>query len=66
MALLLLTKREAAERARVHVATLNSLIRNGQGPALTCIGGKTLIREDRLTAWLDAVTTDPHPAQAAG
>ena len=61
----LLTKKEAAARMRVHPATLNALIRNGRGPATTAIGGKSLIREDALTAWLDASTEPGLPATPA-
>ncbi|NPD68282.1 helix-turn-helix domain-containing protein [Lichenicola cladoniae] len=60
----LLTKREAAERARVHVVTLNTLIRSGHGPAVTRLGGKALIREDSLQAWLEA-STERSPTMVA-
>ena len=62
----LLTKREAAAHARINVATLNNLIRDGRGPALTVLGGKALVREDSLVRWIDAQTEHrPHQAAAA-
>ena len=64
MAPSLLTKREAAARARMHVGTLNNIIRGGRGPALTVLGGKALVREDSLARWIDA-QTEHHPEQAA-
>ena len=55
--LALLTTKEAADRARVHVGTLRTWIRTGDGPAVTKLGGKQLIREDALARWLEKHTT---------
>ena len=48
----LLTKREASSRARLCVDTLNKLIRSGEGPAVTMLGGKVLIDETELGNWM--------------
>jgi uncharacterized membrane protein len=53
---LLLTKREAASRARISERTLERILANGSGPAVTRIAGRVLIREDYLTAWIDRCT----------
>lgn len=60
----LLTTKEAAKRVRVHPATLNGLIRDGKGPAVTHIGRKALIREDVLAEWVNALT-EPAPPEAS-
>ena len=65
MAPSLLTKREAAARARLHVGTLNVLIRDGRGPALTVLGGKALVREDSLAQWIEQATQRQPEAAAA-
>lgn len=49
----LLTRAEAAERARVSSATLSRYVANGRGPTVTRIGRKVLFRADHLNAWLD-------------
>jgi excisionase family DNA binding protein len=48
-----LTKPEAAARARVHLRTLERRIEDGTGPRVTRIGRRVLIREDHLAEWLD-------------
>ena len=52
----LLTTKEAASRARVHVATFRAWIRAGEGPPVTRLNGKRLIREDVLSAWIEEHT----------
>ena len=61
----LLTTKEAASRTRVHVATLRAWIRAGEGPPVTRLNGKRLIREDALVAWIEARTVPTHQAVAA-
>ena len=55
----LLTKREAAARARVSERTFERILANGTGPAATRIGSRVLIREDYLADWLDTHTEKP-------
>lgn len=50
----LLTRAEAAQRARIGVSTLGRLIRDGRGPVLTHVASKSLVREDHLREWLEA------------
>ena len=64
MAVQLLTLKEAAPHTRLHPETLGRLVRGGKGPAATRLGGRILISEDNLSAWL-AANTDPQPARAA-
>jgi hypothetical protein len=52
----LLTRREAAISARLSYGGFCSLMRKGEGPAVTTLGKKHLIREDALTAWIDSRT----------
>ena len=61
----LLTTSEAAERLRVHPGTLSRWVRTGEGPAPTQANGKRLFREDVLSEWLSARTSDPHVPVAA-
>lgn len=55
-----LTRREAATRARISLRLLDKLIAAGTGPTVTRIAGRVLIREQHLAEWLDGC------AQAAG
>jgi hypothetical protein len=48
-----LTKAEAAAKARIHVRSLERRLENGTGPRVTRIGRRVLIREDHLAEWLD-------------
>ena len=52
----LFTRQEAANRARVSLVTLNKLIRDGRGPNLTTIGGKSFVSGPELAAWISALT----------
>jgi predicted DNA-binding transcriptional regulator AlpA len=58
-ATLLLTKREAAARARVSERTFDRVLASGTGPAITRIGARVLIREDHMGAWIDRCTEAP-------
>ncbi len=51
-----LTKSEAAERARISRRQLDYQIRAGVGPAVTRIGGAVRVRSDELQAWLERCT----------
>jgi hypothetical protein len=52
----ILTKPEAAAKARIHLRSLERRIEDGSGPRLTRIGRRVLIREDHLAEWLDRCT----------
>lgn len=60
-----LTKKEAAERARISRTMLDKQIRLGIGPAVTQIGGCTRIRSDLFEEWLRNRTVQPAGDQAA-
>ena len=57
-----LTKEEAARKARISPRYMHILIKDGRGPALTHIGRRVVIRTDALQAWLESCTD---PKQAA-
>ncbi len=61
-----LTKAEAAERARISPRQLDYQIKAGVGPAVTRIGGAVRIRDDELQAWLVRCTVPPPSHSAAG
>jgi hypothetical protein len=63
----LLTKDEAAKAVRVTSRTLQNLWHRNGGPVRTFIGGRVFVREDHLTAWMDACAqARPQPeAEAA-
>ena len=52
----LLTRGEAAKRARICVRTLHTRVKDETGPRVTRIGGKVFIREDHLNEWLDSLS----------
>ncbi len=52
----MLTRFEAATKARISVRYLRKQIANGVGPAVTKIGARVLIRSDELQAWLKRMT----------
>lgn len=52
----LLTRQEAADRARVSLLTFNRLLRDGCGPALTIIGGKSFVSDTEFARWISAQT----------
>lgn len=60
-----LTKQEAARRARIPARYLRLLIKDGKGPAVTHIGHRVLIRTDALRAWLESCTAVTHSAVSA-
>ena len=59
----MLTKDEAAERARISRRKLDMQIRAGTGPVTTLIGARRLVRSDMLAEWLERCT-QPQPARA--
>ena len=61
----ILTKREAAERAKISRTMLNKQIRAGNGPAVTVIGRAVRVRSDALQTWLERCTVPQH-GQANG
>ncbi len=63
MAFGILTKDEAAERARISRRQLDYRIKAGAGPAVTRIGGAVRIRDDELQAWLERCTV-PSPSHS--
>ena len=60
----LLTRGEAAQKARISASTLGNLIRSGHGPVVTRIGGKVFVRPEHLFSWIDrcAEPLAPDPA----
>lgn len=61
-----LTKAEAAERARISRRQLEYQIAAGRGPAITRIGGSVRVRSDVLEAWLERCTAaQPQQNRAA-
>ena len=54
----IITRREAAERLRVSMRSLDKLVAEGAGPPAIRIGGRVLFTEDALAAWVQA-RTDP-------
>ena len=61
----LLTRQEAADRARISTVTLRKLIQAGRGPNLTIIGGKSFILEGELGSWIAAQTQQRQIEDAA-
>ena len=59
-----LTKQEAAERAKISRTMLDKQIRAGTGPAVTRIGGSVRVRSDELQAWLERCTVPQQGATA--
>jgi excisionase family DNA binding protein len=49
----LLTKREAAARLRVSERTLHRWLIDGEGPIVTRLGCRVMIREDHLAHWIE-------------
>ncbi len=60
----LLTKSEAAERVRITPRFLQKRIAAGDGPELTRIGRRVLVRSDRLQSWLERHTETGQSAAA--
>ena len=57
-----LTKTEAADRARISPKLLNRHIKAGTGPALLRIGACVRIRSDSLQQWLESLTAQQMPS----
>ncbi len=49
----LLTRGEAAQKARISASTLGKLIRSDRGPVVTRIGGRVFVRPEHLASWID-------------
>lgn len=60
-----LTKDEAASRARISRRFLDKRIKAGNGPAVTRIGARSLVRSDELQAWLERCTASRQEPAAA-
>ncbi len=58
----ILTKEEAAHRARISPSYMHQLIRNGKGPTVTQIGRRVLVRTDALQAWLESCSASAQQA----
>ena len=59
-----LTKLEAAERAKISRTMLDKQIRAGNGPAVTVMGRVVRVRSDELQAWLERCTASRPPVAA--
>ena len=57
----LLTKKEAAGRARISPRLLDKQIALGRGPAVLHIGACVRVRADALEAWLESLTAQQLP-----
>lgn len=55
-----LTKDEAAGRARISRRYLDKLVKAGDGPEILHIGRRALVRSDALQAWLERLTAQQH------
>ncbi len=55
-----LTKNEAASRARITRRFLDKRIKAGEGPDVLHIGRRALVRSDALQAWLERLTVQQH------
>ena len=55
--MILLTRKEAAKRARVCLRTFDNILDRPNGPKLTRIGRRKLIPENSLNDWLIAHTS---------
>ena len=60
----LLTRSEAARKARISPTTLGKLIRSDRGPTVTRIGRRLFVRSEHLVSWIDrcAEPHEPDPA----
>lgn len=59
-----LTKDEAASRARITRRFLDKRIKAGEGPDVLHIGRRALVRSDALQAWLERLTVQQHEKAA--
>jgi excisionase family DNA binding protein len=55
-----LTKDEAASRARITRRFLDKRIKAGEGPDVLHIGRRALVRSDALQTWLERLTVQQH------
>ena len=55
-----LTKDEAASRARITRRFRDKRIKAGEGPEVLHIGRRALVRSDALQAWLERLTVQQH------
>lgn len=61
----ILTKEEAASRAKISPRFLHKQIKDGIGPATFQLGRRVLVRSGALQAWLEKRSTSSHSAEAA-
>ncbi len=61
----ILTTAEAAQRARITPRFFQKRIAAGDGPDLTRIGRRVLVRSDALQAWLERHTVASPASKAA-
>lgn len=52
----LLTRTEAAERARISSKTFDQMCGKGEGPRLTRIGGKIFVTVENFEMWILSLT----------
>ncbi len=57
----LLTLDEAADRLKISSRFLRQQIAEGDGPGVTKIGHRTLVRTDLLQAWVERLTQSGGP-----
>jgi predicted DNA-binding transcriptional regulator AlpA len=55
----LLTRAEAAQKARMSPRTLDLQVKAGTGPAVTRIGGRVLFCSDEFESWVRRQTVQP-------
>lgn len=58
----LLTRREAAARARISLRSLDSQLQGASGPPVIRLGGRVLIREADFNDWINGLVSHPHSA----
>ena len=61
----LMTLPETAALARITLRMLMLQLAAGQGPIVTKIGTRSLIREDHYAAWIEQKAKQPAPAAAS-
>ena len=62
----ILSKDEAARKARISRRFLDKKIKAGEGPEVMHIGTRALVRSDALQAWLEHLSAQPATKAPAG
>lgn len=62
--IILLTRKEAADKLRLSLSSFDRLLAAGKGPIVTRIGGKIMIMEDHLRQWIEAAAEAPGKGRA--